>query len=464
LAKASSFSYRNDFYVFGFTKETGAAEFIIYKINNNLGTADSLVIKNTTSDVKTQLQTSADSLHNFVNIYLYRNDKKVTIMRFAKSFKDFRKIENVEAARLNNREMFGEAISYFKDRVYSISTQKDSTGVQFYLNCYSLISPDKNFDYHKKWQFPFERKNILTARIIETTESFVAVFVNVIVAGNNTQWILRINSATGELIKGTRLNAKEEHSFYQYGCSFTDASNKNIVVAGIKHPAAALTPRAPVTNTNITVFLMLTDSFGQVIHKQNFQVPVRHTETGSVKVKTDYILKPFSLGKLKDGKIIMHADVYHSGNYRCYYYCSSNVFEFIPGEDGYLLKKSETGNLPQLENYYYSPDKNDLNGRICPPAGENREFVFSADPVLPVKLKFKVDENGLPVWLLTKSNTTKKTINYSILAIEGKSFKLKLIEEIEKKKDPAIIIQGSNNFITGSQSGELEYTVKIYSW
>jgi hypothetical protein len=464
LSKSNTFVYRNDPYIFGFNKAQGPADFIVYKVNGSLEPIDSLIIKNATSDAQGQLQSTADSLHNFINIYLYRNDNSVSIVRISKQLKDYKKIEKVDVARLNNRAMFDEGAMYYKNTVYSISRHKDTSGIQFYLNCYSLTASDKNFDYQKKWQFPFERKNIQSARIIETQDAFVAIFVDVLMAGKHTQWILRINSNTGQLIKGTRLNAKDENTYYQYGSSFSDNNNKQILVAGIKHPVSTLTVTTPQTSTAITVFMALTDSFGQVIQKQNFKIPVKHTESGAVKTKTEYMLRPYSLSRSKDGKIILISDIYRSGNYKCFYFTGSINFEFTPNEEGYLLKKTEINNLPQLENYFITPDKNDLNGKICPGAEDQKEDLMFAVPILPVKVKYELDESGLPAWLLTKSSLSKKTINYSILAIEGKVFKLKKLEELKKEEDPAINLQGGNTFYISRQIQELEYIVTRYAW
>ena len=340
FAKANTFVRGNDIYIFGYNKSQGSADFIIYKLNGKLEAVDSLIIKNAAAEAQSQLQTSADTLHDFTNIYLYRNDKSVAIIRFKKELKDYKKIEKVDVARLNNRAMLGEDAKYYKDKVYCISTQKDTSGIQFYLNCYSVTATDKNFDYEKKWQFPFERKNIQSARIIETQDAFVAVFVNVMMAGKNTQWVLRINTSRGELIKGTRLNAKDENAYYQYGASFSDNENKHILVAGVRHPVSTSTVTAPQTSTAVTLFMMLTDSFGQVIQKQNFKITVKHTETGAAKTKTEYMLRPYALSRSGDGKVLLSSDIYRTGNYKCFYFTGSMGFQFTPGEEGYLLKKT----------------------------------------------------------------------------------------------------------------------------
>ena len=152
LSKAGSLFWQGNIYCYGFQNTT----FKIYKLNSQLKTNDSLSVEMGKINSENYLKISADTLHNFLNIYLQQKEKmQVSILRLNKNFELLAYIENVDIARLNNTVLFSDEIFYYKNCVYSIKTQSDTSGKQFYLNKYELKSEKEHFDYQFKWQFPF---------------------------------------------------------------------------------------------------------------------------------------------------------------------------------------------------------------------------------------------------------------------------------------------------------------------
>src|SRR5690606_23022037 len=144
----------------------------------------------------------------------------------------------VDIARLNNTALFSNETVYYNNFVYNLKTENDTTGKQFYIDKYELKSEKENFDYQFKWQFPFEKKDIRTAHIFYADKFQVMVFVNIAEGSKAGQWILSVNAATGMLIKGTKLNNKDEASVYLYGNFLADKRTKSIMLIGQKFTEA----------------------------------------------------------------------------------------------------------------------------------------------------------------------------------------------------------------------------------
>ena len=158
--------FNKQLYSFGIQAQKQNALCIIYKLDLNLKTRDSLKIDLGKIQPEDFLQLYSDTLHDFLNIYIQQKQKKlITILRFNKAFERVASIENVDVARLNSISAFENELFYYKKDVYTIKNQTDTSGKQFYLNKFSLKSELKNFEYEFKWQFPFERKNINSAHI-----------------------------------------------------------------------------------------------------------------------------------------------------------------------------------------------------------------------------------------------------------------------------------------------------------
>jgi hypothetical protein len=465
LHNAGSIKYRQQYYLFGLQPGSPGTVFKVYKASSSLIITDSLLLDAKNVDPARYLKCYADTLHDYLNIYLQeQSGNNVTIMRINSQPALLKKIENVDVARLNNVSMFGGEKLYFRNRVYAIATTRDSSGRQFYLNCYQLKSADENFDYTRKWQFPFEKKNILSARLIHADGQLVLAFVNLQQTDRITQWLLTINARTGQMVKGIRLNSKTGNDVYQYGDCIVDTAAKSVLVAGTRQYENKQNPAQNPGYDPVRIFLAQTDSFGQVIHKDEFQLPVTHQQTGLSKVRSRYMVKISDLKRTPSG-LTCEAEILRTVlNEQCFQYVNSAHLQFNRIGDSFEMVKQTTGNFNMVEDYYFTPDRNDLNGKLCRGESSEPDELYFKRPVLPVKLIFRHTEGLSPSFLLTRSSSKKKNITYSVLAPEGKAYKMRTVTEIPWDENPAVISSSEKTFYIGKQLPEGGFELKMFSW
>jgi hypothetical protein len=470
LGKGNCSLFNKTLYCFGLAKNGSQLQFKLYRLNEHLTTVDSSIIDFGKTNLDNYLSIFSDTLHDYLNVYIQKKEKNsVSILRFNKKNELTANIEHVDIARLNNTSMFDNDVYYFTNQVYAIKVISDSSDRQFYLNKYVLKSETDNFDYEFKWQFPFERKNIHSAKIIHAGKYYVLVFVSVIGSAKEGQWILRINASTGKLIKGTKLNDKTETATYHYGTHVFDHGKQTIYLVGQKFtdPQFNLKEnRFNITNAPFALtYLAEIDSTGEMITKQEFKIPVREIKTGTLKGGSNFILRFDHLYKNSDGKFTFETDIYRNSNKTlCFQYSNSTQFKLTPGEEKLVMEKNEIVNNPDVEHYFYTLDKLDMNGKLCIDSLAEFEKLYYKHITLPVKLDFKYDSLSNPIWLLTKSSVKKNSINYSFLKPVKKTYQVTLAEEINKSQDPFYVRLSEHLFLIGSQIEEEKFRLKIYNW
>jgi hypothetical protein len=464
LSNSAIIRFSGNIYCIGLArKET--AELCIYRLTDKLQIADSIILKQE-GRANEYLRVNADTIHEKLNVYLFRNNKKVTVERFDKNFKHVATVKNIESARLNNVTMFSSFNFYFKERVYDVVQRQDTGGKQFYLNCYELKSITENFDYLKKWQYAFERKNIRTARIIYADQKKVFLYVVVSEGKNTGEWILNINAITGTLIKGSKLNDKDEKNTYFYGNSLYDRNYKSLLLFGQKLPHAQYEKNTDqLTGTppaQLHFYLINIDSIGEKTDKRDFRLPVTEVKTTGQKQPGFYITRVPGITKKNNGSIELEYDLYKkSEKGQCFYYNNSGILKIDFTEEGYIMPKQIISPNRDIEDYYVTKDKNDLNGLFCTDSSAFEENYHKAPP-LPVKRSYKFDTN--PAWVLSKSNPKKNTVNYSLLKLAGKSYKAQTIEEISMSQNPSLLVLSQTNLILSFDEPGGGYTLKLISW
>lgn len=469
LNKGNCQLYQGSIYSFGIIDQQQNSACMIYKLNFQLKVLDSLRVDLGKIPADNFLQLFSDTLHDFLNIYVQRRDKKqITIIRVNNLFERIATIENVDVARLNSISTFESELFYFKNAVYTIKNQTDTSGKQFYLNKYILKSDLKNFDYEPKWQFPFERKNINSAHIFYADTNSVLLYVNVIDGTRFGQWILKVNAKTGKLIRGTKLNDKGETSSYQFGTFLIDTVKRTNTYLGQRFTQTQLDQKAnklAISNAAfVSVYLIEIDSAGELLSKQDFKIPVNEPKTTSKKVISNYLLRFNSLIKNKDGVLAFESDIYkNTDNTLCYLYANTTMYKLIPEEETLLLEKNTVGSNQMIEKYYFNTDKMDMNGKICIDSVKQFETFFYKTSNFQVKKQFADTENGLR-WLLTRSDIKKKSINYSTLGPVNKLYQLTTLDDIVKSKDPSIYVLSNSQAIICSQEEENKFQLKLIIW
>ncbi len=462
--------FHGKLYCYGLTSLQQRAVFCLYKLNNQLVVTDSMSIELNNASPDNYLEITSDTLHDFLNIYLQKKEKKgITILRFNQNFGLVATIENVDVARLNNTSLFSAENLYFKNVVYSIKTVNDTSGKQFYINKYLLISETSNFDYTFKWQFPFERKNVFSAHLFFANQNYILVFVHVRGGVKSGQWILKIDSETGRLVKGIKLNSKGETSTYTFGHYLIDNSTKSFYLTGQKFTESQFNQNlntVSVTNalTSDLYFLKI-DSLDEIVKRQEFKIPTADIKTGPKKLPAGFLIKIHGFSKGTDGSFSLETDIYkNQGNSPCYSFCNSIPLHFIPGEDKLTLEKNSISPNILIEQYFASLDKLDMNGKSCIDSLNSFGRFFYTESTLPVKLQFKKDSEGNPVWILSKHTTKNNSVNYSFLCPVKKVYQLKTIEEINEIKQPHYLKLNAGTFLISWQLEEGKFQLKLYNW
>jgi hypothetical protein len=469
LSKGNCQLYKGGLCTYGLLNQKQNADFLLYRQDFQLKIIDSIKIDLGREGAENYLQLSSDTLHDYLNIYLQKKDqKKVTILRFNTKNELVAKIENVEITRLNNTVIFGSEFLYFKTNAYSVKTVSDTSGKQFYLNKYDLKSETSNFDYELKWQFPFERKNVHSAHVFYANKYYVLLYVTVNSGAKAGQWILKINSKDGKLIKGSKLNDKGESDRYQFGDFYVDETYRSLHLIGQKFTEAQWSADDKLSISNAPfagIFHIELDSMGDVTNKNDFKVPIVDSKSGAKKTTSNYILRFSGLKKNPAGDFVFESDIFKSSGAGCYMYANSTEFHIIPGEEKPVLEKNTIIPNPNIEQYYQTMDKLDMNGKLCVDSINQFEKALFYKPItFPIKKQFKLDSDKNPSWILTKSTIKKNSINYSFLSPVKKTYQITLIEELPKSSNSVFIRLSSASFLISSQTEEGKYVEKLYSW
>jgi len=470
LEKGNAQKFKGRLYVYGLVSTEKKAVFCVYQLNSLLQVTDSVVIPAGKSGAENFLQITSDTLHNYLNFYLQEKEKKLaTVFRFDNSFKLMATIDNIDIARLNSISDFETEVFYFRNEVYTVKSQKDTSGLQFYLNKYTLKSETKNFEYAFTWQFPFERKHINSAHIFYASRQSVLLYVNICNGQKSGQWILNINAVTGKLTRGTKLNDKGELNTYQFGNFLVDTVNRSLLLTGQKFTGAQFNQsdnKLSITNApHALVYLIEIDSLSEVINKQDFKIPTAEPKTTSKKIINNYILRIGSLARDKAGRISFETDIFkNTDNGLCYRYSNTEMNYIVQGEESLVIEKSTIASNPLVEKFYFSQDPLDMNGKLLVDSLKNFEKLFYKTFTFPVKLRFKNDTDGNPLWILTKTDVKKNNINFSYLAPVKKIYQLTVIEEIPKTNNPVFFNLGPAMFLIARQSDEKHYELKSFTW
>jgi hypothetical protein len=468
LQNANACLFSGNLFAFGI-RENGAkkSSLVVYRIATNLSVKDSFIQDLGNAAATQFLQLSSDTLHGFLNIYVQKKEKKlVQIFRFNREFKPVATIDEVDIARLNSISAFEREIFYYKSFAYTVKSETDSSGKQFYLNKYKLKSEQKNFEYELKWQFPFERKNIHSAHIIFANEKLVLLYVNIIEGAKKGQWLLTVNNNAGTLRKGTKLN-DAMNGFYSFGAIMQDSASLNFLITGQKFSDAEASQQEnkfTAAKTSASIYLNVIDTAGETVERNEFKLPVTEQKSMAQKEPSKFILRNKEFKQDKEQNISLLYDVYKgSGNSTCYRFCSTlNLkIKFMDGKR--IAEKTQISSNPMIEKYYFNSDALDMNGKICVDSLSELETLFYKGIALNVNCGFKTDEMKNPVWLLKKSDARKGIDNFTVLAPVKKVYQLTKITEPLKNENPGFILLSPKQLLISGQSAD-KFRLQVYGW
>jgi hypothetical protein len=466
LVKGNYTLFKGNIYAFGFSLKGKSTNLMVYKMNRDLKINDSLIADLGKTNPEDFLQITSDTLHDFLNIYLQKKEKKlVRVLRYDKNLKQVADVADVDIARLNAIAAFETEIFYHRKDVYTIkAVSQDSSGKQFYLNKYTLKAEDKNFEYEQKWQFPFERKNINSAHVVSVNKQFVLLYVNVSDGSKKGQWILKINTAAGTLIRGTRLSFKGDPGFYALGNILADSTDGTVYAMGQKLSESEFDQKGNrlslLNKPAVVLYLSRIDSTGELLDKNEYKIPI--VEPKGNKTPNSYLVRLQKLKK-KDQNLSFDLDIYKGSNVGCYLYCNTTSHNLV-WEEGFVLEKTSVSTNTLIEKYYFNKDKLDMNGKICVDSLNEFEKFYYKNIPFEVKTGYKLDDLNNSVILLKKSDAKKAQDNYSVLNTVNKNLVLTRIDDINKNEEPGIIVLSPKFYLIKRQVAPDKFQVKIGAW
>ena len=339
------------------------------------------------------------------------------------------------------------------------------------LNKDQLKSTAENFDYTFTWQFPFERKNVFAAHSFFANKGFVFMYVIVSEGTKKGQWILKLNALSGQLIKASKLNEKADLSTYNFGNFYFDAAKNSMLLVGQKFTEKQFLQtenklfiaNAPFANLYYTEL----DSSGEFIIRQEFKIPINDIKSGSKNKPGSFLFRTERLVKKPDGKMELELDVYKSTeNPLCYYYVNTSLINLLPHEDKLKLDKCSLTNNGLIEDFYFSKDPLDMNGKLLVDTLNPLHTFYYRVINFKVKQDFALNPELNPQWILSKSSVKKNSTTFSFLKIDplSKKYQLSPIEEIPKSQNPKFQLFGEGKFIISKQVEESKFEIKLLTW
>ncbi len=470
LQQGSSIFFNHKVYCFGIAAIKQDVKFMVYQCDASLKVLDSFSIELPKNSINNYLNFHADTLHQFLNIYLQeKNTKHVDILRLNHGLNLHCHLKKVEVARLNNSALLGEQALLLKNTAFVIKSVIDSTGAQYYLNKYALKSDKENFDYQLKWQYPFERKHIQFVEFLKVDTQYIQLHVKILKGAKAGQYYLKIDANSGQLLKATKISEGAE-SHYMPGVSTYFSAEKSIRLMGQKLISKQYKPElnyvSAAGETAVLLYSMLIDSIGEISERREFKIPIKELTSGNNKTNQLYLLKMVKATRLNSGNIEIEFDVFKNDlqQIKCFYYCQSQTCNLKYDGEKYNLDNTLIQSNLEIENFYRTNDKLNMNGKLCLDSVYKLYEVYGKKLNMPVKLNFKSDAFNNGNWLLSKNDVLKKQIVISYLAPKDKIYQLKTIENIASDKNPHILFPNTNNFILGYQPDEKIFQLWLKQW
>lgn len=466
LRSGNTAVFRKQLYCFGMQNKKAKSYLSVYRLNASLAPVDSISLELNSEATAEQGQCWSDSLHGLLNIYVPEGKNKgFSIFRLNSAFEVVEQAKAVEAGRLQTLSGFNNELYYDGNTVYMIQSKGDSSRRQFYLNKFRLKEDLKTFEYDPLWQFPFEREHIRYAKVIYSNREVVFVYVMIGAGEKSGQWVLKLNARNGYLLRGSKLNDKSEEQCYFYGCCRYNPGDKSLILLGQKfqnsqlHPVSGL-PAASSATASL-LYLIELDSLGEKKNKQELRWLIKSAKSPATKTKESYLFQFSPLLENAAGQYSVNADVYKCIQGKtCFVFVNSLGFSFAREEERLIPSKTTVSGQAQIETYLLSNDKLDMNGKLCADSGVTFTRLLYKTPSLPVKLHYNLDSLNRAYWLLGKSLIKKESLQFHILKPGKQGYELKLIEEIDKAKQPRFCLPDERRLVLGRQESEQIYRLK----
>jgi hypothetical protein len=453
LEKGSCVLFKEHVYAYGFKNNS----FVLYKLKPNLQLVDSMYYSLDKTKAADYLSLECDTLHETLNFRLQKKDKQnVTLLRFDHQFKLVSEFKNVEVTKLDPFATFDHQKFAYRKFVYAVKTAIDTSGKQYYLSKYELQnSKDKAFDYKFKWQFNFEKKHIKNVRVFYADTQKVMVFVHVNNGERKGQWVIKINASNGLIIKAKKISSNVNLT-YRYSNHFVDTVSKNVFILG------QLTNGEQLASPTPTLFILQFDSM-LTLNSQKQLIQRITPSNPKVKTPSSFVFQISGVKKKSPDTYQYQIDFYKNNSID-YKYCNTSLQGFSFADDVIETEPSVIKEFAEIENYFFTTDKKDLNGKLFVDTAKSADRLFYEQPVFKVKQAFKLNDNEFPMWILKKSDIKTSTINFSSLKPGLKTYELKAITTNPKEEDPGMLFFGKSDYVLFySKNGNLLH-LEVGSW
>lgn len=478
LLKPNSLYFRNSIYVFGFEQNKNDLNFKLYKASPDLNKLDS--ISNSLGKEKAEdlLEITADTLHGYLNFYFQKANSKnlATLARYNDSLKLIAKVENFESNKINSLTTFENETYTYKNSTYTIRTSEDSLGRQFYLTKYIFISDQKPFEYKQTWQYPLEKRNINTTHVFYADSEVVFIYVTILSGDRKGQWILKLNSKNGTIVKGIKLNANGDDRNYILNTFSYDLKEKELLIAGNVYTKQQLDIGSKTfaftgLNKENTFFFIKIDGNNEVVSRDQKTIPVAVIapvvkSAGKPGPPPFYHVKIKELKKTSKTEYTAYCNVYKSTpGSLVFLYEGGFSFDVSIEEMGIELTADKIYNsivpFPGLVN----TDPKDINGKIeLKDILEFDKFLYK-QPIADVEKQFGKDDLKNPKWIICKSDMKTGINSFYNVTIGQKGIESKLVLQGSKYNNPAVYKIKNDKLILFNYNQEtLVFSLFVANW
>lgn len=471
LINPQSFSFRNSVYVHGFKKNGNELRFQLYSFSRQLTKADSTEVSIGKENPENYLSIHSDTLHGYLNFYLQKvnNKNQVTLIRLNDSLKLIVKEENLEISKINSLTAFENEHYTFKNSTYTIRSTEDSLGRQYFLTKYSVINAATYFQYKENWQFPLEKRNINSVKIIYAGTSYVFLYVNIISGDKKGQWVLKINASGGNLIKAMKVNPKSDTRSFVFGKCLYDPITKELFIAGNIYSEQQIDFEQKKNafeglNKLNSYFFTRIDSTFENIYRNEKTLPYVFA-VAQKNAKESF----FYHSKIKE--------IYKTGSsdYRAYFslYKSTADNLVFSYETGYFADFSLFDNdvefyqdKIQVFSHLFTgvSDKNEFTGQFKIENVLKLDELITKQPVSDIEKIIGRDEMKNPKWIILQQEASGKKV-FNTIRIGLKGPEKKIILESSRQNHPEIFkINNDKLILFNSEIENGFFRIKVASW
>ena len=466
LSHATAISYKQHVYCAGIKQK----HVYLFRCNNQLQVIDSAAHALSSGDAQEYLQINADTLHDFLNVYVQKkNTKRLDIFRFNQDLTLHSHIQDVEVARLNNQSITGGQHLFYRDLVFVMKHAPDSSGEQYFLNAYRLKSDKENFDYQFLWQYPFERKHIQYIKLLKADSIQVLLFVKIFKGPKTGHYFLKVDAKNGHLVKVVKLREGPETQLMP-PTVYENSADKRLYLYGQLFNGKQYKPaQNMLSNVSASVGLMyvlVIDSMQEVLSRKEFNLPIKDVLAGNQKSGLIYLVKSTNIARTSGGNLALSVDVYKQASNAplCFYYAHSQVVGMAYDGETYVPDKCTLELNTEIENFYRNRDKLDMNGKMCTDSLQNLPLLFESYPGMPVKLGFGSDAQHNGHWILKKQLSLKNQVVLATLGLSNNIYQLKSLLTLSSEKAWHVWPIGPKQCVTAQQENENIFRLDIYPW